>query len=273
MSNVVVFKHPETIRKACKFINKPTGYVTEDGVVSSFPCIVVYDMGSKVPVLYTRLEDYVVKVLESDLKAEGTVNKRANNVCAFLNHLLWNEQQVNGIEDVDLAVVRRFMTAYKTKENGSPRRQNTWAVCCKDVIQFLVSYYKRNKEYLNFKYCESDLINRMIIRDTGEVFPSIVAGAEKYGVSRQSLSMCLRGKTKTCAKCRWMKLSEFSEEKRNVLISVKDRRTKSVKNLDTGEIFISTSEAAIHYHISKSAIANCARGVIPTAAGCRWTYL
>lgn len=38
---------------------------------------------------------------------------------------------------------------------------------------------------------------------TGEIFPSLKAAGEKYGVTANAIGMCINGKSKRCRKCEW----------------------------------------------------------------------
>ena len=46
-----------------------------------------------------------------------------------------------------------------------------------------------------------------------------------------------------------------------------------VINLDTGEVFENSTEAAKKYNISKSGIIACCRGITKTSNGYKWSYL
>ena len=50
------------------------------------------------------------------------------------------------------------------------------------------------------------------------------------------------------------------------------KKQKAVKNLDTGEVFVSSNEAAKQYGVSASAIAACCLGRIKTCKGYHWIY-
>ena len=99
MGNIVPYKNSEQIRRMCKFISRLTTYQDVDGRNSSFPSIIVLDVKSDIPIMYTELELYILDFRKESFKSEKTLMKRATFVCSFLNYLLWHEPQIDRIQD------------------------------------------------------------------------------------------------------------------------------------------------------------------------------
>lgn len=166
MGNIVPYKNPELIRRRCKFICRATTYQTTDGKTSSFPSIIAIDADSGIPIMYTELELYILDFRKESFKSEKTLKKRATFICSFLNYLLWHEPQIDGMQDIDLTVIRKFLEYYKTREDGIKRKSDTWKVCRLVVLDFLIAYYERHKEYVEFRYTADELVSKIIIKDS-----------------------------------------------------------------------------------------------------------
>ena len=75
--------------------------------------------------MYTELELDIFDFRKESFKSKKTLNKRATFVCSFLNYLLWHEPQIDGIQDIDITIVRKFLEYYKTKDNGTQWKSDT----------------------------------------------------------------------------------------------------------------------------------------------------
>lgn len=112
--------------------------------------------------------------------------------------------------------------------------------------------------------------------DTLEIYSSIKAAAECYGVSPTAIGLCLRGQNKSAAGCHWAYANDktalelfIAEKKKGPLPK---RNAKAVINLDTGEIFLSIALAARSCGFSETGIGKCCRGKAKTAGGYHWGF-
>lgn len=167
MSNVIHFisKNPTEYRKQCRFINRNVNIKNEGGGISSYPCIVLYERETGIPILYTELEKYISSLVISEIRDGETLAKRAVGVCNFLNYLLY-ETHINSIHECTLSTIREYLKFSRIKESGEKYNHDTWVKYRGFVFDFLNMYYKANKDILPFKYDGDQL--QTIIYSTGK---------------------------------------------------------------------------------------------------------
>lgn len=106
---------------------------------------------------------------------------------------------------------------------------------------------------------------RVLNIDTGVVYESLTAAAESCGGRKSDICSCCTNKQKTAHGYRW------------AYVDVTERRTKNykckIRNLDTGEVFESSREAAEWCKGDTRSINRCCNGRTKTAYGFRWEYL
>lgn len=141
----------------CIYLNRPVMFKKDDGTVYRMPCIGVYTRDLGINIVHTGLEIYIIDFARHNGLSSTSLNKKAKNVCSFLNYLLWNEPQVDNLQDVDIQILKRFLINYKTKSDGTTRKADTWSRCRCDVWDFLSNYYNFNKDKLDFKYSDREL--------------------------------------------------------------------------------------------------------------------
>ena len=66
----------------------------------------------------------------------------------------------------------------------------------------------------------SEKLSKKVINiTTGEIFNSIKDGAKKYGLMPNSISNCCNGKYKTSGGFKWIKLEDYNNEYKGILIN------------------------------------------------------
>lgn len=153
MNNVIQFVGKDLIgyRKQCRFINRNVNIKNEYGGISSYPCIVLYEQETGIPLIYTGLERYVSSLVISEVRDGKTLAKRAVGVCNFLNYLLY-ETQINSIHECTIDTIREYLKLSRIKESGEKYNHDTWMRYRGFLFDFLNLYYKSNKDTLPFKY-------------------------------------------------------------------------------------------------------------------------
>lgn len=107
--------------------------------------------------------------------------------------------------------------------------------------------------------------------ETGKIFDSIKTAAEHYGLKRPNISAVLAGKNKTSCGFHW----EFAEENPPTKQIKKPPKTtaKSVRCVETQEVFKSLREAAEFFGIHSSGIGHALNGRNKTVGGCHWEFV
>ena len=147
--------YPETgvteHRKHCRFKNKPVSVIDEYDGIRQYPCIVLYEDETNIPVLYTGLERYVCHLAKWETQDSKTLSSKTYAVCHFLNYLL-RETTVNALHECSLNIIKEFLLFLKTKENGEDYDKGTWLRYRDYVIDFLILYYTYNRDTLPFHF-------------------------------------------------------------------------------------------------------------------------
>lgn len=158
MNNVIQFISKDFTEhsKKYRFINRNVNIQNEDGGISSYPCIVLYELETGIPILYTGLEKYICSLALSEILDGETLAKRAVGICNFLNYLLY-ETQINSIHECTITIVREYLKFSRTKDSGEKYNNDTWVRYRGFLFDFLNSYYKAYKNKLPFKYNGDEL--------------------------------------------------------------------------------------------------------------------
>ena len=102
--------------------------------------------------------------------------------------------------------------------------------------------------------------------ETGEIFDSIKAAAEHYGLNLPNISAVLSGKKKTCGGYRWEYVDGQPPQSRSE--EFRKKIGKPVRCVETGVVYESLTKAAEVFGVSYSAIANAVNGLCETSCGC-----
>lgn len=158
MKNIIAFPNYEIreYRKKCCFKPKAVQLEAENGELYKYPCIVLYEKETDIPIFYTGLEKYICNLVESELLKSGTLLARAYAVCHFLNYII-EETNINSIHECSVNTIRNFQIFMKKKENGEDYNRDTWLRYRDYVFEFLKMYYKKNKNTLFFQYNSNEL--------------------------------------------------------------------------------------------------------------------
>lgn len=166
MENIIKF--PSTsikeFRNHCSFKNKAIQVFDEDGVLKNYPCIVLYDGETDIPIFYTGFERYLSHLAKSEILNSKTLLARGYAVCYFLNYLL-KKTDINSLHECDLITIRNFFRFMRTKDDGEFYQQSTWIRYRDYVLDFLVAYYSSNRDILTFNYVAEELKTVMVVND------------------------------------------------------------------------------------------------------------
>ena len=154
----------EEFRNNCLFMNRAVQVVGEDGILKKYPCIVVYEEETDIPIYYTGFEKYLVHLVMSERLSEKTLANRAYAVCHFLNHLL-KETNINSLHECDLETIRGFLRSKRAGEDGTDYQKDTWLRYKDYLIDFLVMYHTYNKDILPFNYKGEELKAITILKE------------------------------------------------------------------------------------------------------------
>ena len=166
MSNVIQMpgKSPGKVRRDCIFRNRSVQIIGEDGEKMLYPCIVLYEAATDIPIHYTGLERYLCHLAKGHLLDGKTLKSRAYAVCHFLNYLLW-ETDVRSLHECTLDTIRDFLKASRRKQGGEDYNKDTWFRYRDYLTDFLVLYHEYNQDKLPFRYSGSELRTAIVLRD------------------------------------------------------------------------------------------------------------
>ena len=165
MADIRDFRKKSTNRKNYMFKNRPV-IIKRDARTFSFPCIALYRQVSEelwLPSGFPQFERWYIGLDYAD-KSEITMNKKAYNICCFLNYLLW-ETHIEQISDVTVPTLRNFYASARFDRNGKQRAPGEWNRLAEDVSKFLINYHKRNADSFPFKYHPQELIKKGLVRN------------------------------------------------------------------------------------------------------------
>ena len=115
------------------------------------------------------------------------------------------------------------------------------------------------------------LCRKVLCVETGEVFPSIKAAAEHYGLNLPNISGVLTGKKKTYGGFHWEYVDGQPPQARSE--EFRNKIGKPVRCIDTGIIYSSISAAAEAFGVTNSAIRNVLSGRNEKSCGYHWEFL
>lgn len=103
MNNVIQFPNSDVkeYRQKCCFMNRAVQVEGEDGELQKYPCIVLYEEETDIPILYTGLERYLCHLVKSELLNGKTLSAKAYAICHFLNYIL-KETDINSLHECTL---------------------------------------------------------------------------------------------------------------------------------------------------------------------------
>lgn len=121
---------------------------------------------------------------------------------------------------------------------------------------------------------EKDYSNKpraVICIDTLEQFPSIASAGRAKGVSHGNLSVALAGTRRMCGGFRWAYLEDWANQ---TVAPLRNKKTsaKSVRCIETGEVFNSLTAAAAKTGASDAHISSVCKGKRQRAGGYTWEY-
>ena len=166
MSNVIRMpgKPPGEIRRDCIFRNRSVQITGESGEKELYPCIVLYEETTDIPICYTGLERYLCHLAKSQLLDGKTLEARAYAVCHFLNYLLW-ETDIRSLHECSLDTIRDFLKSSRRKQDGEEYNKDTWLRYRDYLTDFLVLYHEYNQDSLPFRYTGTELRTAVVLRD------------------------------------------------------------------------------------------------------------
>lgn len=134
-------------------------------------------------------------------------------------------------------------------------------------LQF--AYYKEGKEY-SLKELPpntgsySPVAVKVICKNDGKVFGSMVEAAGYYGVSKKAICKVCKGERISCFSKKYQQYLQFAYYEEGGEYKLKEnvniQEPKKVICINTGEIFRSTWEAAKTYNISQGSLVLCCQG-------------
>lgn len=107
--------------------------------------------------------------------------------------------------------------------------------------------------------------------ETGEIFPSIKAAAENYGLNSPNISAVLAGKKKTVGGFHWEYVNGQPPQHRPE--KMRQKVSKPVRCVETDVVYESVTQAAEIFGVSDSAIGNAASGKREKTCGCHWEFV
>lgn len=166
MNNVIEFQNSniKEYRQKCCFINRAVQVEGEEGELHKYPCIVLYEEETDIPVLYTGLERYLCHLVKSELLNGKTLSMKAYAVCHLLNYIL-KETDINSLHECTFETIRGFLKSMKTKDGERTYNKATWLRYRDSVIDFLIRYYAYNKDRLPFQYTGEELRSITIVKN------------------------------------------------------------------------------------------------------------
>ena len=166
MSNVIRMpgRSQWDFRQKCVFRNRPVQIRGEDGKLGSYPCIVLYEEETDIPVYYTGLERYLCHLARGQVLDEKTLYARAYAVCHFLNYVL-RKTDIRFLHDCTPETIRGFLKEARRKPDGEDYNRDTWQRYRDYLMDFLILYREYSGEALPFRYSGDELRSTIILKD------------------------------------------------------------------------------------------------------------
>lgn len=169
---------PITIdRKRYVFRNRP---VKAENIL--FPCISLYDQQTGMLVASPGFERWYLQLAKTSAQRSPTLQKKAYNVCSFLNFLLWHTT-CDSINEVTVDILRGFLSDFRETADGEQRDPSSWQRGISDVYKFLENYQKCNTQ-LKYAYSVDDLFTVTTVRNIGSGRKAVVRETNKFFVKQ-----------------------------------------------------------------------------------------
>lgn len=177
MSKIVAFSTKEIERKNYIFRNRSVRIPAENIL---FPCIGLYDQQTDILVASPGYERWYLQLSRTSAQRSPTLQKKAFNICAFLNFLLWHTK-CDSLNEVSVDILRDFLIDFRETTDGDQRDPDSWEKGITDVYNFLETYQKCNS-HLQYSYSAEDLITTTVVRNMGSGRKAMVRETNKYFV-------------------------------------------------------------------------------------------
>lgn len=177
MSKIVAFSSKESERKKYIFRNRAVRIPTENIL---FPCISLYDQQTDILVASPGYERWYLQMSKTTALRSPTLQKKAFNICAFLNFLLWHTK-CDSLNEVSVDILRDFLIDFRETTDGDQRDPSSWEKGITDVYKFLETYQKCNP-HLQHSYSAEDLITTTAVRNMGSGRKAVIRETNKFFV-------------------------------------------------------------------------------------------
>lgn len=177
MSNVVPFSSKEIERKNYIFKNRAIRIPAENIL---FPCISLYDQQTDILVASPGYERWYLQLSKTTAQRSPTLQKKAFNICAFLNFLLWHTK-CDSLNEVSVDILRDFLIDFRETTDGDQRDPASWEKGIADVYNFLETYQKCNP-HLQYSYSTEELVTTTAVRNMGSGRKAVIRETNKFFV-------------------------------------------------------------------------------------------
>ena len=177
MSKVVPFSSKEIERKNYIFKNRAIRIPAENIL---FPCISLYDQQTDILVASPGYERWYLQLSKITAQRSPTLQKKAFNICAFLNFLLWHTD-CDSLNEVTVDMLRDFLIDFRETLDGEQRDPSSWEKGITDVYNFLETYQKCNP-HLQYSYSTEELVTTTAVRNMGSGRKAVIRETNKFFV-------------------------------------------------------------------------------------------
>ena len=177
MSKVVPFNSKEIERKNYVFKNRAVRIPAENLL---FPCIGLYHQQTDILVASPGYERWYLQLSRTSAQRSPTLQKKAFNICSFLNFLLWHTG-CDSINEVTVENLRDFLIDFRETADGDQRDPASWEKGISDVYSFLETYQKANPQ-LQYAYTVDNLITITAVRNMGSGRKAVIKETNKFFV-------------------------------------------------------------------------------------------
>ena len=177
MSKVVPFSSKEIERKNYIFKNRAIRISAENIL---FPCISLYDQQTNILVASPGYERWYLQLSKTTAQRSPTLQKKAFNICAFLNFLLWHTD-CDSLNEVTVDILRDFLIDFRETADGDQRDPASWEKGIADVYNFLETYQKCNP-HLHYSYSTEKLVTTTAVRNMGSGRKAVIRETNKFFV-------------------------------------------------------------------------------------------
>ena len=177
MSNVVPFSSKEIERKNYILKNRAIRIPAENIL---FPCISLYDQQTDILVASPGYERWYLQLSKTTAQRSPTLQKKAFNICAFLNFLLWHTK-CDSLNEVSVDILRDFLIDFRETTDGDQRDPASWEKGIADVYNFLETYQKCNP-HLQYSYSTEELVTTTAVRNMGSGRKAVIRETNKFFV-------------------------------------------------------------------------------------------